>query len=316
MASARSAKYAGPEPETAVIASIALSGTRTTAPRCDSASSARSRCSSPACAPAASPAIPSCTVDGVFGIARTTGTPADSRLSMREVWMAAATDSTVCSGPSRPPIVAEQALDVLRLDRDDDECRACRGVAVRERGVDAVALAQLGHALGPPGGRGISPGFRHSDESSPEISASPIRPAPRIAIFARVDHRSEFRTSGACRRSGSAGLPSTSRGRRARARGRSPTDSRSASSSAVVNSRDSNAWKTRRSPTTYSISPDTRPSSIVKLRSRDADVTVLRPLRARRPVARESLQQDLAVGQDVTGAAAQERRAALRRPGG
>ena len=74
IASARRAKYAGPEPETAVTASIARSGTRTTAPRCASVSSASVRCSSPACAPAQIPAIPSCTVDGVFGIARTTGT--------------------------------------------------------------------------------------------------------------------------------------------------------------------------------------------------------------------------------------------------
>ncbi len=75
IASARSAKYAGPEPETAVIASMAPPATRTTPPRCARASSARSRCSSPACAPAQRPAIPSCTVDGAFGIARTTGTP-------------------------------------------------------------------------------------------------------------------------------------------------------------------------------------------------------------------------------------------------
>ena len=48
--------------------------------------------------------MPSCTVDGVFGIARTTGTPAESRLSMRAVGIAAATDSTVCSGRTSVPI--------------------------------------------------------------------------------------------------------------------------------------------------------------------------------------------------------------------
>src|SRR5207245_2167204 len=52
IASASSAKYAGPEPETAVTASMYRSGTRATAPRCDSTSSATARCSSPACAPA------------------------------------------------------------------------------------------------------------------------------------------------------------------------------------------------------------------------------------------------------------------------
>ena len=48
--------------------------------------------------------MPSCTVDGVFGIARTTGTPAESLLSMRDVGIAAATESTVCSGRMSVPI--------------------------------------------------------------------------------------------------------------------------------------------------------------------------------------------------------------------
>src|SRR5438034_915120 len=50
------------------------------------------------------PAIPSCTVAGRFGIERTTGTPEPIRLSIADVGIAAATDSTVCSGVSRPPI--------------------------------------------------------------------------------------------------------------------------------------------------------------------------------------------------------------------
>src|SRR5437763_11696891 len=64
IASASSAKYAGPEPATAVTAAMYVSGTRTTAPRCVSTSSARSRCSSSACAPAQMPAMPSCTSAG------------------------------------------------------------------------------------------------------------------------------------------------------------------------------------------------------------------------------------------------------------
>ena len=63
----------GPEPETAVTASISFSGTRTTAPRWASASSASVTCASSACAPAQSPATPSWTTDGVFGIARHDG---------------------------------------------------------------------------------------------------------------------------------------------------------------------------------------------------------------------------------------------------
>ena len=44
---------------------------------------------------AARPAIPSCTVEGAFGIARTTGTAPGRRDSICEVLIAAATDSTV-----------------------------------------------------------------------------------------------------------------------------------------------------------------------------------------------------------------------------
>src|SRR5829696_5542546 len=102
--SARSAKYAGPEPETAVTASMYRSGTRTTRPTWSSTSSARARCSSLAWAPAHSPATPSCTVAGVFGIARRTGTPGGTRSSIADVGTAAAIESTVWSVDRIPPI--------------------------------------------------------------------------------------------------------------------------------------------------------------------------------------------------------------------
>ena len=73
---------------------------------------------------------------------------------MREVWIAAATESTVCSGADEAADLAEQPLDVLRLDRDDDERGARRGVVVRERRRDPVALAELRDALGAARGRG------------------------------------------------------------------------------------------------------------------------------------------------------------------
>ena len=109
IASASSAKYAGPEPDTAVTASIELSFTRTTAPRCASASSASVTCASSACAPAQSPAIPSCTSDGVLGIARQTGTPDARCRSMVAVVIAAATESTVCSSEMTGPISPRSA---------------------------------------------------------------------------------------------------------------------------------------------------------------------------------------------------------------
>ena len=85
-------------------ASITFSGTRTTAPRCASASSARVTCASSAWAPAQRPATPSWTTDGVFGIARTTGTPAARWRSISAVGIAAATESTVWSDEISGPI--------------------------------------------------------------------------------------------------------------------------------------------------------------------------------------------------------------------
>ena len=66
-------------------------------------------CSSPAWAPAQIPAIPSCTVAGVFGIARTTGTSADRCFSIAFVFTAAATESTVCSLVTTSPISCTSA---------------------------------------------------------------------------------------------------------------------------------------------------------------------------------------------------------------
>jgi len=124
IASASSAKYAGPEPESAVTASIDDSGTRTTRPRCSSASSASASCSSPACAPAQIPAIPSCTVDGEFGIARTTGMSSPILASMYAVRIACGHGEQRLVAREQRPDLGEQGVDVLRLHGDDDELRA------------------------------------------------------------------------------------------------------------------------------------------------------------------------------------------------
>lgn len=79
--------------------------------------------------------------------------------------------------------LAEERLDVLRLDRDHDERRPGDRLRVGERRRHAVALLELGDPLLAPGVAAISSGFRQSEEGSREISASPIRPAPRIAIL-------------------------------------------------------------------------------------------------------------------------------------
>ena len=181
-----SAKYAGPEPETAVIASSDVSGTRTTAPRCESASSARSRCSSPACAPAQRPAMPSWTVDGVFGIARTTGTRSASRLSIRDVGIAAATERTVCSGRISVPISPRRPSMSCGLTAMTTRRRAGGRVVVGQRCLDAVALAQLGDALGPTGSRGdlgrLAPARREQpgDQRLADASGAEDRDLPRV----------------------------------------------------------------------------------------------------------------------------------------
>ena len=129
------------------------------------------------------PAIPSWTVEGVFGIARTTGTPSASRRSIAAVGIAAATESTVCSGVSSPPISPSKASMSCGLTEIDDERGACDGLAVRERDGDPVPL---GAARSTRSSRRpvttISSGLRQPEPRSPPRSASPILPPPRIAI--------------------------------------------------------------------------------------------------------------------------------------
>ena len=141
IASARSAKYAGPEPETAVTASMWRSGTRTTEPRWASASSASVTCASSACAPAQSPAIPSCTVDGVFGIARTTGTPAARWRSIVAVGVAAATVRTVCSGVIAVPISPSSASMSCGLTATTTSAAPAAASTLLDVTCDPVALA-------------------------------------------------------------------------------------------------------------------------------------------------------------------------------
>ncbi len=164
-------------------ASMYGSETRTTAPRWRSASSASVRCSSPAWAPAQTPAIPSLTIEGRFGIARTTGTPEAKWRSIAAVGIAAAIESTVCSGWISGPIspssvsmswgltatttsaapAAASAFDSVTA----IPCRSRSSSARSCRRVEAESSAAV----------------RQPDESSPLMSTSPICPAPRIAIL-------------------------------------------------------------------------------------------------------------------------------------
>ena len=103
------------------------------------------------------------------------------RRSIVAVGIAAATESTVCSGVSSGADLAEQRLDVLRLHGEHDEPGARDRLGVRERRLDAVALAQLGGALLAARGRDDLVGSRQPELSRPASSDSPIFPQPRIA---------------------------------------------------------------------------------------------------------------------------------------
>ena len=136
------------------------------------------------------PAIPSWTVEGAFGIARTTGTPGPrSGARSPTVGIAAATESTVCSGSEQPADLAEQDVEILRLDREDDHVGAAIASALEVPAVHAVPLVQLGRAA-PRRGPVTTMSARQPELSRPASSDSPIVPAPRIAIRAmRPGHR-------------------------------------------------------------------------------------------------------------------------------
>ena len=152
IASASSAKYAGPEPESAVTASRSTSETRTTAPRWPSASSASARSASPAERPAAIPAIPSCTSEGAFGIARTTLASGERWRSMNVVVTPAATERITCSevtSDAISPSTVEMSCGLTATMTSEAPATAS---TLDEPTAHAVALTQLLDTLGPADG--------------------------------------------------------------------------------------------------------------------------------------------------------------------
>jgi hypothetical protein len=129
------------------------------------------------------PAIPSWTVAGAFGIARTTGTPSAIRSSMYAVGMAAATETTVCSVLRCGPISASRTS------------MSCGLTATTATAAPSTAAALSDVASAPWRSRSsasrssrrsvttTSDGSRQPELSRPERRASPIRPQPRIATL-------------------------------------------------------------------------------------------------------------------------------------
>ena len=83
--------------------------------------------------------------------------------------------------------LAEQARDVLRLDRDDDQAGAGHRLGVRVRDLDPVVAAELGDALFAADGGDDLPGSRQPELSRPPSSDSPIFPQPRMATRRRME---------------------------------------------------------------------------------------------------------------------------------
>jgi len=84
--------------------------------------------------------MPSCTVDGVLGIADDRNARREAALDARGRDRGRDREHGLLGEDQRPDL-AEQALDVLRLDRDHHERRSGGRVVVRERRLDAIAVS-------------------------------------------------------------------------------------------------------------------------------------------------------------------------------
>ena len=148
-------------------------------------------------APAQMPAIPSCTVDGAFGIARTTARrprggarSARSGSRRRPRARSARRDSSAPISPSSASMSCGLTASTTIVGAGDR-------LGVRGRRLDAVALAQLGDALLAAAGDddvGCQPELS-SPRAAPRRSCrrrgsrSPLRHAPSLAVDAAVRPR-------------------------------------------------------------------------------------------------------------------------------
>src|SRR4051812_33791714 len=136
-------------------------------------------CSRSALRPAHMPAMPSCTVDGAFGIARTTGTLGPRCFSIVAVVIAAATEITVCSAVSRCPTSPSRISMSCGL-----TASTTTSAPLIASGFDVVAStpSRSVSSSARSSRRHEAMRLAQSELRSPASSASPILPAPRIAI--------------------------------------------------------------------------------------------------------------------------------------
>ena len=121
--------------------------------------------------------MPSCTIDGVFGIARTTGTPGARCRSISEVGMGGHDRQNGLLGSELWRNIPQEPPNVLRLHRDHDEgCVVCRVDAECERR-DPVALAKLDRPFGATvRGDDLGLGERQPEEEGRR--SAPLRSCP------------------------------------------------------------------------------------------------------------------------------------------
>ncbi len=123
--------------------------------------------------------MPSCTVDGAFGIARTTGTPSAIRVSMCLVVIAAATERTVCLGSSSGPI-SSSSVSMSWGFTATTTMAAPRTASGFE--VVASTLCSSRSSAMRSSRRDVTTMSVQPELLSPASSASPMRPPPMIAM--------------------------------------------------------------------------------------------------------------------------------------
>src|SRR4051795_89141 len=127
------------------------------------------------------PAIPSWTVAGRFGIARTPGTPSAICRSIAAVGIAATTESTVCSGVRTPPISPSNVWKSCGLTAiTTSVAPATASVFESVTSIPCRSASSWARSSSRTVAT-ISPGSRQPPLSRPRSSDSPIVPAPMIA---------------------------------------------------------------------------------------------------------------------------------------
>ena len=182
--------YAGPDPEIDDSASICASGTSITTPHVSNSARTSATSSEDAAVPADTPVTAFPTTAGVFGIARTTGTPSPTIASKVARVTPAARLTTIVPGRSAGAISRSRS-DTMTGFTPTSTMSAAAAAARLASGASASATEVTPSSPARVSAfaalrlvtvtRGARP-----ERASPVAMAPPIEPAPRIAIVGRV----------------------------------------------------------------------------------------------------------------------------------